>query len=184
MLDFLSPFIAIALAELGDKSQLSIFLLSSRTKRRFSLLLGVMCGFGVVDGLAIFVGSWIVKLVPTQWISVASGTLFIVLGILLLLAKDEEDGESTVQAVKNPFVLGFTAIGLAEWGDKTQFASALFAAEYNPFIVFAAVMSALLLLSLLALLMGHILTRAVKPAVTKKIAGVVFVGLGIVSMLQ
>ena len=48
MLDFFAPFAAIALAELGDKSQLSIFLLSTRTKRHFLLLLGVMCGFALV----------------------------------------------------------------------------------------------------------------------------------------
>lgn len=182
MMDFLAPFAAIALAELGDKSQLSIFLLSTRTKRHFLLLLGVMCGFAFVDGVAIFAGASVVKLIPAEWLKVGAGALFIILGVLMLLQKNDDE-KAEIESSKSPFVLGFTAIGLAEWGDKTQLGSALFALEYNPYLVFAGVMCALLILSMLALVMGRILAQKVNPTLTKRIAGVIFVVLGILSFL-
>ncbi len=182
MLDFFTPFITIALAELGDKSQISIFLLSSRIKNHFILLLGVMCGFAIVDGIAIFTGSWVVTLVPREFITIIAGVLFLVLGLLMIFQRIEPDDESP-KLSKNTFLLGFTAIGLSEWGDKTQIAGALFALEYSPFVVFAAVMAALLLLSVIALVAGKLLAKKVNPRVTKRIAGVIFVILGIVSFL-
>lgn len=182
MLDFFAPFAAIALAELGDKSQLSIFLLSTRTKRHFLLLLGVMCGFALVDGVAIFLGASVVSLIPKLWLTIGTGALFIILGLLMLFQKTDDDN-TEIESSKSPFMLGFSAIGLAEWGDKTQFGSALFAVEYNPYLVFAGVMCALLLLSVLALVAGKFLASKVKPSVTKKVAGVVFVALGIVAFL-
>ncbi len=182
MLDFFAPFAAIALAELGDKSQLSIFLLSTRTKRHFLLLLGVMCGFALVDGVAIFAGAAVVKVIPAMWLTIGSGALFIVLGLLMLFQKNDDDNVE-IESSKSPFILGFSAIGLAEWGDKTQFGSALFAIEYNPYLVFAGVMCALLILSVLALVAGKFLASKVKPSITKKIAGVIFVALGVSALM-
>jgi len=49
--DILIPLVAIAAAELGDKTQISILLLSSKTKKHLQLLLGVMLAFLIVDGL-------------------------------------------------------------------------------------------------------------------------------------
>jgi putative Ca2+/H+ antiporter (TMEM165/GDT1 family) len=61
--DILIPLVAIGLAEMGDKTQLSILLLSSRTDRYLQLLLGVMLAFFIVDGAAILLGSWITTVV-------------------------------------------------------------------------------------------------------------------------
>jgi len=52
--DILIPLIVTGLAEFGDKTQLSILLLSSRTKKHLHLLLGVVLAFLIVDGVAVF----------------------------------------------------------------------------------------------------------------------------------
>ena len=53
------PLLAVGLAEMGDKTQLSILILSTRTKEYFRLLLGVMLAFLLADGLAILLGSYV-----------------------------------------------------------------------------------------------------------------------------
>jgi len=80
--DALIPLIVIGLAEFGDKTQLSILLLSSKTKKHLHLLLGVMLAFLIVAGAAVLIGSWIInKKVLTR----ITGTLFILTGISFFL---------------------------------------------------------------------------------------------------
>ena len=55
--DILLPFITIALAELGDKTQLAVFALASKTKKHLSLLLGAILAFVIADGLAVILGA-------------------------------------------------------------------------------------------------------------------------------
>ena len=61
--DILIPLAAVALAEIGDKTQLSILFLSSKTEKHMHLLLGVVLAFLIVDGIAVLMGSWITNVV-------------------------------------------------------------------------------------------------------------------------
>jgi len=63
----LIPLIVIGLVEFGDKTQLSIFLLSAKTKKHLHLLLGVMLAFLIVDGVAVLIGSRIIDIVPMRF---------------------------------------------------------------------------------------------------------------------
>jgi len=176
--DFTIPFITIALAELGDKSQILIFLLSSRMKQHFPFLIGVMLGFLVVDGFAIWIGAWMIQLVPMVWVKILSGFIFLILGLLMLFAKNKEEKEE-LPSLKNPFLTGFGLIVVAEWGDKTQIASALFAAQYHPVLVLIAVLAALLLLSTSAIYFGKIIAHRLNKRLTAKVGGALFVVLGL-----
>ncbi len=178
--DLIVPFLAVALAELGDKSQILVFLLASRTKKHLQLLIGVMLGFLVVDGFALLVGSWVVQVVPDFWLQVVSGLVFIVLGILMLYAK--HDDEESVPTLKNPLSSGFLLILIAEWGDKTQIASALFATEYDLLYVFIAVMGALFLLSVSALYLGKFIAHRIDKKITTRVAGVIFIIIGLLAL--
>jgi putative Ca2+/H+ antiporter (TMEM165/GDT1 family) len=159
------PLLAVGLAEMGDKTQLSILLLSSRTQEYFRLLLGVMLAFLLADGFAI------------------SGLVFILFGILILKGAQDEEAESNLSA-KRAFVSGFSMIFLSEWGDKTQIASALFATEYNPQMVFIGVMIALLLLSIMAIFLGKYLSSRIDRKVITRIGGVVFLLIGLSFLLS
>jgi putative Ca2+/H+ antiporter (TMEM165/GDT1 family) len=72
---------------------------------------------------------------------------------------------------------------MAEWGDKTQIASALFATTYQPIFVFLGVMAALLLLSFSAIYLGKFISHRIPTQVTTKVAGVLFVLMGILAFL-
>ncbi|OPY46902.1 MAG: hypothetical protein A4E47_00427 [Methanosaeta sp. PtaU1.Bin028] len=183
MADFLVPFLAIALAELGDKTQLSVLLLSTRTKKHLQLLLGVMTAFLMVDGFAILVGSWITTVVPLPVLKAVSGALFIIFGLLILRDRDVEDGKEEEKAVGNPVFSGFLLIFLAEWGDKTQLASALFATEYRPWLVLAGTMMALGLLSAAAIFLGRALLTRLDKRLISRLAGGLFLLMGISFLL-
>lgn len=179
MLDFLIPFLAVGLAELGDKTQLAIVCLASKTKNYISLLAGVMLAFIITDGLAIIFGKWIGTLIPLELIKIISGCAFIFFGIIVLLSFREEESKCEL---KNPFVSGFLIILVSEIGDKTQIASALFPIKYNAWLVFAGVISALAIVSLLAIFLGKFIMKKVKPRVATNISGIMLIVVGIVSL--
>ena len=176
--DILIPLLAVGLAEMGDKTQLSILLLSSRTQEYARLVLGVMLAFLLADGLAILVGSYIDAMVPVTTVKALSGFVFILFGILILKEKGEEEESEQSLSARGAFLSGFSMIFLSEWGDKTQIASALFATEYNPLMVLAGVMIALFILTLMAIFLGRYLSRRINRKLMSRVAGGIFLLIG------
>ncbi|MBD3262936.1 UPF0016 domain-containing protein [Candidatus Woesearchaeota archaeon] len=174
--DFIIPLIAIAAAELGDKTQISILLLSSKTKKHLHLLLGAVLAFAIVDGLAILAGTWITTVIPFDYLKIISAIVFIIIGIFMLISKDGEEKETKQ---KNPFFAAFLLIMLTEWGDKTQIAAAIFATQYNGIFVFFGTMTALTILTLIAIFFGKIIITRLNKKIINKIAGIVFIILGL-----
>ncbi len=168
---------------MGDKTQLSVLLLSSRTREYAQLLAGIMLAFLLVDGFAILVGSWVTNVIPVHLVKLISGAVFILFGILTLMGNREEEVESRLSP-RNAFVSGFSMIFLSEWGDKTQIASALFATEYDPRLVFVGVMTALLILSVMAIYLGKFLASRIDRKLITRIAGIVFLLIGISFVLS
>jgi len=179
--DMLVPLVAVGLAELGDKTQLSILLLSSKTTRHLHLLSGVLLAFLVVDGVAVLAGSWITTIVPVNLVKIVSGIVFVIFGALALRA-GETKAENKLR-FQNSFLSGFTFIFMMEWGDKTQIASALFAARYDPLMVLVGTMTALTLLSVAAICLGKLILSRVDRRIMTKVAGMAFVLIGISFLL-
>jgi putative Ca2+/H+ antiporter (TMEM165/GDT1 family) len=74
-------------------------------------------------------------------------------------------------------------IFLSEWGDKTQIASALFGAEYNPFLVLAGTLSALTLLSVIAIYSGKYIHQRVDRKTISRVSGAAFIIIGVSFLL-
>jgi len=174
--DLLVPLVAVGLAELGDKTQLSVLLLSSKTKKHTHLLLGVMLAFFLVDGAAILAGSLISGALPLDTIRLVSGAIFIFFGVMTLRENTEKCEEEI--SLKNPFLSGFTMIFAAELGDKTQITAGLFAAKYDAMMVLAGTMIALAVLSITAIYLGKIVLNKLDKCTISKIAGILFILIG------
>lgn len=179
--DFVIPFITIAIAELGDKTQLSILLLSSRTKKYSYIFLGVFLAFLIVDGIAILAGKLISSVVDLTILKPLSGIVFIIFGVYMLLNKKKEKQEKKFE--KNILISAFLMIFLTEWGDKTQVAAALFATQYNMLLVLIGTMLALSILSVIAIFFGKIISKRINSRLMKNISGVIFIILGITSFI-
>ena len=182
--EIIIPLIAIGLAEMGDKTQLSVILLSSRTREYIPLLAGVMLAFLITDGFAILIGSWMTGIIPLDLLKLISGGVFILFGALILRGDQKEAEEERGLSSGNALLSGFSLIFLSEWGDKTQLASALFATEYNPIMVFIGVMAALFILSVMAIYLGQIISQKVDRKLVSRIAGTIFLIIGTAIILS
>jgi putative Ca2+/H+ antiporter (TMEM165/GDT1 family) len=178
--DILIPMMAVGLAELGDKTQLTVLCLASKTKRHLELLLGIILAFVIADGLAIMLGNFITTYIPIHYIKIISGAIFILFGILTLLSKKQEEATCDL---KQPFASGFLLIFVSEVGDKTQIAAGLFATKFNPFMVFIGVISALTILSVMTIYLAKFVALKVNKKVISNIAGIVFILVGIFCLL-
>ena len=180
-LDFLLPFVTIGLAELLDKSQLSILLLSSRTKNYIQLFLGVMLAFLIIDGSAVLIGTYANSLISPTYTKVIASLLFIIFGILSL--RESKKDHATITSPKNIFITGFTMVAFAEFGDKTQIATALFATKFNPLLVLVGVLTTLAIITIVTIILGQSITKILSRRTLNKVAGIIFIALGILFLL-
>ncbi len=180
-LDFFIPFVAVALAEFGDKTQLAVLTLSSKYREHTALFCGAMLGFLLVDGIAILFGSALTQYIPLFFIKIIAGSLFVLFGILTFRSKDGE-----VLKIKNgsAFHAAFVLIFLAELGDKTQIAAALFATQYNLFLVFFGVMAALAVLTGTAIFVGKKMKEYIHEKYLKWGSGILFLVIGAGTLLS
>jgi len=142
--------------------------------------MGAILAFTIVDGVAILAGTWITTVIPIDYLKIISAIVFIIIGIFMLISKDGEEKETKQ---RNPFFAAFLLIMLTEWGDKTQIAAAIFATRYNGLFVFIGTMTALTILSLIAIFFGKIISKRLNKKIVNKIAGIVFIILGITFIL-
>jgi len=174
----LTTFGLIALAELGDKTQLTVIALSARYDRK-KVFSGVILAFIVVTGLGVLVGEGLLRLVPENFIKIIAGLMFIVFGVLMLRSNEDCEEETNSQ-VLNPFISTFSMIALAEMGDKTQLSAITLSAKYNsPYLVFTGAVLALAAISLIGILAGKKLCEIVPMSKIKLGAGALFIMFGI-----
>gem|GEM_PF-806904 len=181
MLGFIIPFATIALAELGDKTQISLLVLSSgRRGNRRALLAGAMTAFLLVDGAAVAFGALAVEVIPMRWVKIASGVLFILFGLLSLRAESDDDGKkSSGAAAMSPFAAAFATVSILEWGDKTQVAAALFATKFHPAAVLTGTLAALAVLSAGAIWLGDAAASKINKKIVSRAAASIFIIMGI-----
>jgi len=175
---FISTFALIAMAELGDKTQLTVIALSARYDRK-KVFLGVVLAFVLVTGLGVLVGEGLLKIIPEDIIKIIAGIMFVVFGIWMLLSKkDCEEDENP--RILNPFISTFSMIALAEMGDKTQLTAITLSAKYDsPYVVFLGAVLALVLISLLGIVAGKKLCEIMPLSKIKLGAAVMFIVFGI-----
>ncbi|MBI2545694.1 TMEM165/GDT1 family protein [Candidatus Woesearchaeota archaeon] len=176
--DILVPFIAISIAEIGDKTQLAIISLGSKSKNHLQLFLGLMLAFVIVDGIAVILGNVLKNIIPVIYVKILAGIIFITLGVFMLLHLKKEERNKT--ELVNPFLAGFFLVFITEWGDKSQIATGLFAAQFNPFFVFIGIIIALALFSLVSIFIGKLVAGLIsKKRTIDIIAALIFIILGI-----
>jgi putative Ca2+/H+ antiporter (TMEM165/GDT1 family) len=180
---FLTSLVLVGLAEVGDKTQIAVFTLSSKYKERTQILVGVFCAFFLVDGSAVLFGEAILSLVPILYIKIISGAMFFILGILSILSKE---GENTKTIGEKAIVsMAFSLIFLSELGDKTQIATMMLAARFGePAWVFLGVMCALMGLSIVTVFGGKKLARMIPATLLHKAAGIAFILVGIATWVS
>lgn len=184
---FLVSAAVVAIAELGDKTQLLALVLAARFRRPGIILLGILCATVVNHLIAGAVGAWIASAVRPSILRLIVAAAFIVMAAWTLIPdRYEEHGEP----VRPRFgVFGTTVIGffLAEMGDKTQIATVALAARYQTLVpVVAGSVLGMLAMDAFAIVIGEIaakrlplkLIRGIAAAIFLLLAGLVLAGAG------
>lgn len=121
----------VALAEMGDKTQLLAFLLAARFKKPIPIILGILAATILNHGLAGALGAWITSVLSETTLGWILGISFIAMAVWTLIPDEIEEDETSIASRFGVF--GATAITffLAEIGDKTQVATVALAAHYS-----------------------------------------------------
>jgi len=175
---FLTTFGLIALAELGDKTQLTVIALSAGYDR-VKVFTGVILAFTLVTGLGVLVGDALLQVIAPALIKTLAGLLFVIFGIWMLVSRTSCDTDSN-SPLSNPLFSTFSMITLAEMGDKTQLSAITLSAKYDsPYLVFLGAVLALASISLLGILLGKKLCEIVPLSKIKLGAGALFIVFGV-----
>ncbi|NDD87193.1 MAG: TMEM165/GDT1 family protein [Actinobacteria bacterium] len=180
-------FLAIFFAELPDKTMFATLLLSTRFKRKLPVWIGVSAGYGLHVVIAVLLGSALSNL-PERPIQLAVGALFTIGGIITWRSGADDDDDVRETAAARTFMsIAWTAasvIAVAEFADLTQLATAGFAARFaDPVGVGLGAFLALSSVSGCAVLLGSWLQRVVPLRLIQKVAAVLFLTIGIVTIV-
>lgn len=174
----------VALAEIGDKTQLLAFLLAARFKKPVPIILGILVATVFNHGLAGAIGAWITHSVSPEILRWVLGVSFIGMAIWTLIPDEIEDEET--QIAKRLGVFGATLVTffLAEMGDKTQIATVAMAAHYpDPVMVVIGTTLGMLIADVPAVFIGDKLASKIPMRLVHSVAAAVFAGLGIAALL-
>lgn len=189
---FAVAFGTVFLAELPDKTMVASLVLTTRYRRPLAVWCGVAGAFLVHVVLAVTVGR-ILQELPTSPVRLAVAVLFLVGGVLMLRGGDDdesdEEGDATVggSSLSGPAVAlaAASVIGLAEFGDLTQLATAGIATQYSaPIAVAVGAWCALASVTALAVTAGSWIVRRVPLRTVQRVAGVVFLGFGVTALVS
>lgn len=174
----------VALAEIGDKTQLLAFILAARFKKPWPIIAGILCATIVNHGVAGVLGAWITSAVSPGILRWVLGASFIGMAIWTLIPDKIEEEET--QVAKRFGVFGATLITffLAEMGDKTQIATVAMAAHYaNPIWVVIGTTLGMLLADVPAVFIGDKLANKIPMKLVHSIAAAIFAVLGVATLL-
>ena len=179
---FATVFGVIFVAELPDKTAVAALVLATRHKP-MPVFLGTALALTVQSIVAILAGK-LLSLLPARPVHIGAGLLFIVSAVVMWRRKadDDEGGEAQKQPPSfwSAFAQTFGVVFIAEWGDLTQLGTAALAARYNkPLTVFLGATLALWAVAAIAVFIGNRAGKLLNPDLTKKIAAVIFVVLGV-----
>ncbi|MFW9937825.1 MAG: TMEM165/GDT1 family protein [Candidatus Thorarchaeota archaeon] len=202
---FFIVFGILFIGELGDKTQLIVFNLALEHEKSYKVGFGASLGFAVIVTIGILFGTIITTVVPLSLISMASGIIFVIIGLLeartlkkLYLemkasqnleninnnSKDDEIGSKFSKIRKNPYLAGFFFIFIMELGDKTQILTITLASIYPyPLFVWLGSFLALISLAWMGVGFGALIAKKVPKFYLKIMSITIFIFIGLVIMI-
>jgi putative Ca2+/H+ antiporter (TMEM165/GDT1 family) len=174
----------VALAEVGDKTQLLAFILAARFKKPVSIILGILLATLLNHGLAGALGAWITSAVTPGVMRWVLGASFIGMAIWTLIPDKIEEEETLTAQRFGVFGATLITFFLAEMGDKTQIATVAMAAHYpNPVLVVMGTTLGMLIADVPAVFAGDKLADKIPMKLVHSIAAAIFAALGIATLL-
>jgi putative Ca2+/H+ antiporter (TMEM165/GDT1 family) len=170
----------VALAEIGDKTQLLALLLAARFRKPVPIIAGIFVATIANHAAASALGAWLTRVVDPTWMRWVLGASFLAVAAWMLVPDKADDTDSTASGRWGVFGVTVVAFFLAEIGDKTQIATVMLAAKYGSLVVVTAGTTlGMMIANVPAVLLGHRAVRFVPIAWVHRIAAAVFAALGL-----
>ena len=182
MIALWSSFIVVALAEMGDKTQLVALTLAARYRRPWTVMLGILLATVVNHALAASLGGWVADVLPRSWLAWTLGLGFIAFGFWTLVP----DGAAAPggQPRRGPLLTSAVVFFVAEMGDKTQLATLALGARFDSTVmVTAGTTLGMLVADGLAVFAGDRLTAIVPMRTLRWIAAALFFAFGAIAIV-
>ena len=174
----------VALAEIGDKTQLLAFILAARFKKPVPIILGILVATLVNHGLAGALGAWITATISPDILRWVLGLSFIGMAIWTLIPDKIEEEETQIAQRFGVFGATLVTFFLAEMGDKTQIATVAMAAHYAaPLLVVIGTTLGMLIADVPAVFVGDKLASRIPMKLVHSIAAAIFALLGVATLL-
>ncbi len=180
---FLTSTLIVALAEIGDKTQLLSLLLAARYKKPLPIIFGILIATLANHALAGALGAWIRSLLAPEVLR------WIVGGSLLAIAAwtlkpDKFEGDVREASRYGVFALTCVVFFLAEMGDKTQIATIALAARYDALmVVVIGTTLGMMIANVPVVYFGSAASHRIPFRAVRIVAALLFVALGIAALL-
>ena len=181
---FLVSTAIVALAEMGDKTQLLALVLAARFRRPWPIVWGILVATITNHALAGGVGAWVTDALGPDMLRWVLGASFIGMAVWMLVP-DKLDQDAVAKSPRLG-VFGTTAISffLAEMGDKTQIATVMLVAQYRVYFwVVVGTTLGMMLANVPAVWLGERVTRMVPIRVVHQVSALIFAALGLVALI-
>jgi putative Ca2+/H+ antiporter (TMEM165/GDT1 family) len=174
----------VALAEMGDRTQLLAIMLASRYRRPVPILLGILVATIANHSLAALAGFYLSSILQAAWFKYAVSISFIAMALWALVPDKEDDDEDKPRRWRmGVFLTTVVSFFLVEIGDKTQVATVALAARYHDVLVVAAgTTTGMMLANIPAVFLGHAVTRVLPINALRIAAAVLYLILGVVGL--
>jgi putative Ca2+/H+ antiporter (TMEM165/GDT1 family) len=173
----------VALAEIGDKTQLLAFILAAKFRKPIPIIIGILVATIANHAFAGALGSWITSMVAPEtmrWILCIS---FIAMAIWTLIPDKFEETDAKL-ARYGVFGTTLIAFFFAEMGDKTQIATVALAAQYQSLIaVVAGTTFGMMIANVPAVIMGDRIANKMPVRLVHAIAAGIFAVLGVMTLV-
>ncbi len=173
----------VALAEIGDKTQLLAFVLAGKFRRPVPIILGILAATLANHALAGALGAWITSAVRPHTMRWVLGVSFLAMAVWTLVPDKLDEGDAKI-APYGVFGATFVAFFLAEMGDKTQIATIALAAQYSSVVaVVAGTTLGMMIANVPAVLLGERIARRIPVRLVHAVAAAIFAALGVATLL-
>ncbi len=175
----------VALAEIGDKTQLLAIVLATRFKRPVPIILGILAATLANHFLAALVGAQAASLLQGQWFRYLIATSFILMAAWTLIPDTFDEDEEAKPSKYGAFVSTLIAFFFVEMGDKTQIATIALGAQFHSVLaVMGGSTLGMMIANVPAVFLGNELIKRVPLGVVRTVAALLFLAIGVWLLVQ
>ncbi|MDW3714635.1 MULTISPECIES: TMEM165/GDT1 family protein [Pseudomonas] len=179
------PTLIVALAEIGDKTQLLALLLAARFRKPWPIIWGIVAATLANHFAAGAVGNWVASFFSAATLSWVLAASFVAVALWTLVPDKLDDDEESGLKKYGPFLTTLIAFFLAEMGDKTQVATVMLAAQYPHFIlVVAGTTLGMLLANVPVVLAGNFAADKLPLTLIRRLAALAFGALALYAVYK